>query len=190
MRPAGRRGENGVATEYWITITLVALVALVAGFVAGRMSAPRQRHIESMRQERDQARKEADEVRSEVNRHFEESARMFGKLASDYRSFFQQFARTAQNLGLSEGQARALLQQADPSLVARRPDGVTAGAAETEGAAVPRGAAATAGVDETAGPESAPPRDDARERTEAPERTAPRDDGTAAAADADTERRE
>jgi len=108
--------------QFWILALVAVAVALALGFLGGRMSAPRQRRVEAMEQERDTARREAEEVRTEVNRHFEDSARMFGKLAEDYRTFFQQFAQTAQNLGLSEGQARALLQQADPSLVERRAD--------------------------------------------------------------------
>jgi|GEM_PF-3413590 len=104
--------------EYWFMLAIAVVLALGLGFAAGRMSAPTQRRVQEMEKERDAARTEAESVRKEVNRHFEESARMFGKLADDYRSFFQQFARTAQNLGLSEGHARQLLQQADPSLVA------------------------------------------------------------------------
>ena len=85
------------------------------------MSAPRQQQVKGMERERDAAREEAEAVRSEVSRHFEESARMFGRLASDYRTFFQHFAQTAQNLGLSEGRARELLQHADPGLIANQP---------------------------------------------------------------------
>lgn len=107
-------------TEYWVLSIIAIVLALAAGFIGGRMSAPRQRRVEAMEQERDKAREEAEAVRGEVNRHFEESARMFGKLASDYRTFFQQFAQTAQNLGLSEGRARELLEEADPNLVARQ----------------------------------------------------------------------
>lgn len=107
-------------TEYWVLSIIAIVLALAAGFIGGRMSAPRQRRVAAMEQERDAAREEAEAVRAEVNRHFEESARMFGKLASDYRTFFQQFAQTAQNLGLSEGRARELLEEADPNLVARQ----------------------------------------------------------------------
>ena len=110
-------------TEYWVLSIIAIVLALVAGFIGGRMSAPRQRRVEAMEQERDAAREEAEAVRAEVNRHFEESARMFGKLASDYRTFFQQFAQTAQNLGLSEGRARELLEEADPNLIARQAGG-------------------------------------------------------------------
>lgn len=124
--------------EYWILSIVAMLVALVAGFIGGRMSAPRQRRVEAMERERDEARAEAEAVRAEVNRHFEDSARMFGKLAADYRTFFQQFSRTAQNLGLSEGRARELLQQADPSLVARQPAGPAGSDSGDSGGATPR----------------------------------------------------
>lgn len=117
-------------TEYWVLSIIAIVLALVAGFIGGRMSAPRQRRVEAMEQERDAAREEAEAVRAEVNRHFEESARMFGKLASDYRTFFQQFAQTAQNLGLSEGRARELLEEADPNLIARQAGGSSSPAAD------------------------------------------------------------
>lgn len=131
--------------EYWVLSIFAIVVALAAGFIGGRMSAPRQRRVEAMERERDAARDEAEAVRAEVNRHFEESARMFGKLASDYRTFFQQFAETAQNLGLSEGRARELLHQADPSLVSRQ-----SGQAERVADAEPPGAANEASASATA----------------------------------------
>lgn len=133
-------------TEYWVLSIIAIVLALAAGFIGGRMSAPRQRRVEAMEQERDKAREEAEAVRAEVNRHFEESARMFGKLASDYRTFFQQFAQTAQNLGLSEGRARELLEEADPNLVARQA-GTADNAASAPGAAQ-AGTAAHAGTAE------------------------------------------
>ena len=126
-----------MGAEYWILAILAVGLALVVGFVGGRMSSANQRQVEAMQKERDTAREEAEAVRAEVSRHFEESARMFGKLAGDYRAFFQQFAQTAQNLGLSEGRARQLLQQADPSLVEEAP----VNAADERGAA-PGGAEA------------------------------------------------
>mgnify|MGYP006420756489 CR=1 FL=1 len=124
-------------TEYWVLSIIAIVLALVAGFIGGRMSAPRQRRVEAMEQERDTAREEAEAVRAEVNRHFEESARMFGKLASDYRTFFEQFAQTAQNLGLSEGRARELLEEADPNLVARQPSRPASAAPASTGTGEP-----------------------------------------------------
>ena len=105
-------------TEYWMLFIVCAAAGLVVGFLAGRSSAPRQRRVEELAHERDAARAEAEHVRQEVSSHFEQSARMFGRLADDYRSFFEHFAQTAQNLGLSEGRARELLRQADPRLIA------------------------------------------------------------------------
>jgi len=106
-----------MAIEYWILIIVAAvIVAALLGFYAGRASAPAERRIREMARERDAARSEAEEVRGEVARHFDESARMFGRLAQDYRAFFEHFAETAQNLGMSEGRARELLHRADPGI--------------------------------------------------------------------------
>lgn len=154
--------------EYVLILVVAIGLALVAGFIGGRMSAPGQRRVKALEKERDAARAEAETIRAEVSRHFEESARMFGKLANDYRSFFQQFARTAQNLGLSEGRARQLLQQADPSLVssdqatatARRP-GETRAPVEAE---EPQGPG-EAGTAESPGEGEQPARDTTASRT-------------------------
>lgn len=103
---------------YWMLAILGVVAVLLLGFFAGRRSAPAQQRLEALEKERDEARAEAERVQAEVARHFEQSARMFGRLADDYRTFFEHFARTAQSLGLSEGRARELLQRADPRLVA------------------------------------------------------------------------
>lgn len=110
-----------MAAEYWALAAFTGVVALVAGFFLGRGSAPTQQRLKALEQERDEARAEVHRVETEVASHFEQSAHMFGRLANDYRSFFEHFARTARNLGLSEGRARELLQQADPRMVAERP---------------------------------------------------------------------
>lgn len=142
--------EAVMEVEYWIVAIVAAAVALVAGFIGGRMSSASQRQVEAMARERDEAREQAEKVRAEVNQHFEESARMFGKLASDYRTFFEQFAHTAQKLGLSEGRARELLQQADPNLVS---DEQAASAADAAGSAA-GGASAAEPASADAGPET------------------------------------
>jgi len=166
-----------MGTEYWVLSIIAIVLALAAGFIGGRMSAPRQRRVEAMEQERDAAREEAEAVRAEVNRHFEESARMFGKLASDYRTFFQQFAQTAQNLGLSEGRARELLEEADPNLVARQAktgDQAAPATPGTEPEAEPRAESAS---ESTAGehPDATPTEQPVGERAGADE-SKPRDE--------------
>lgn len=107
-----------MTAEYWLVAAFGLAIALGLGFFIGRRSAPTQQDVATAHRERDEACAEVDRVRGEVSRHFEESASMFGRLADDYRSFFEHFAQTAQNLGLSEGRARELLRQADPRLVA------------------------------------------------------------------------
>jgi uncharacterized membrane-anchored protein YhcB (DUF1043 family) len=150
-------------TEYWVLSIIAIVLALVAGFIGGRMSAPRQRRVEAMEQERDTAREEAEAVRAEVNRHFEESARMFGKLASDYRTFFQQFAQTAQNLGLSEGRARELLEEADPNLVARQTNQPASAAPASTGTGEPDAAPGEEPATDNAGADGPTPSADAPE---------------------------
>ena len=121
-----------MTTEYWLFVIFGAVLVLALGFFVGRRSAPTQQRLDAVEQQRDEALQEADRVRSEVARHFEQSARMFGRLADDYRSFFEHFAETAQHLGLSEGRARELLRQADPRLVANQSAAGDSGGAESE----------------------------------------------------------
>lgn len=109
-----------MTAEYWLVAAFGLAIALGLGFFLGRRTAPTQHEVVAAQKERDEACSEVDRVRGEVTRHFEESATMFGRLADDYRTFFEQFAQTAQNLGLSEGRARELLQQADPRLVSEQ----------------------------------------------------------------------
>jgi len=105
-----------------------------------------------MEQERDAAQAEAEQVRGEVDRHFEQSARMFGRLADDYRSFFEHFAQTAQNLGMTEARARSLLQRADPRLAAlEHGSGGDASAGEGARATEQPGAGTGPAVDSTGG---------------------------------------
>jgi len=124
--------------EYWLVAAFGLAIALALGFVLGRRSAPTQHEVVNAQKERDEACAEVDRVRGEVTRHFEESATMFGRLADDYRTFFEQFAQTAQNLGVSEGRTRELLRQADPRLVADQSTaGTTTESADTASATEP-----------------------------------------------------
>ncbi len=150
-----------MTAEYWLLAALGALVAAAIGFFAGRRSAPTQQRLDAMERERDEARREAERVQAEVARHFEQSARMFGRLADDYRGFFEHFAETAQKLGLSEGRARELLRRADPRLIAEQPPGSGAerGSGPAPGAggpaAEPGEEAAAAGGEDAPAPEAA-----------------------------------
>lgn len=127
-----------MTAEYWLVAAFGLAIALGLGFVLGRRSAPTQHEVVNAQKERDEACAEVDRVRGEVTRHFEESATMFGRLADDYRTFFEQFAQTAQNLGVSEGRTRELLRQADPRLVAdQSAAGTAAGSDESAPAPEP-----------------------------------------------------
>lgn len=149
-----------MSAQYWLLVVAGVIVALVLGFYAGRRSAPTQQRLEALETERDEARTEAERVQGEVARHFEQSARMFGRLADDYRSFFEHFARTAQNLGLSEGRARELLQRADPRMVADQTGGVSADDGESvESATVPEEGTSKAGAGAAAASDEGAPRE-------------------------------
>lgn len=146
-------GESALTIEFWILLLVaVAAIAAAAGFAIGRTTAPGERRLRAMEQERDAAQAEAEQVRGEVDRHFEQSARMFGRLADDYRSFFEHFAQTAQNLGMSEARARSLLQRADPRLAAlEHGSGGDASAGEGARATGQPGAGSGPAVDPTGG---------------------------------------
>lgn len=147
-----------MSVEYWMLAIAGMVAALLLGFLAGRRSAPAQQRLKALEKERDEARAEVERVQAEVASHFEQSARMFGRLADDYRSFFEHFARTAQGLGLSEGRARELLQRADPRLVADQSATAAGGhganaspsPAATESAAAAASGAADSGHDPVA----------------------------------------
>lgn len=160
-----------MSVEYWMLVIAGVVAALLLGFLAGRRSAPAQQRLKALEKERDEARAEVERVQAEVASHFEQSARMFGRLADDYRSFFEHFARTAQNLGLSEGRARELLQRADPRLVADQSataaggDGADASPAATESGTTAASGAADSGHDPVAA--------DSGQESEAHERQGP-----------------
>jgi hypothetical protein len=154
----------------WTAIVIgAAVVAAITGFVVGRAAAPNERRVREMERERDAARAEAEKVRGEVDRHFEESARMFGRLADEYRSFFEHFAQTAQNLGMSEGRARSLLQRANPRL--SEPADSGRGDAATESGRSAAAASSAGAVSASATSAGSPPDAGAEERTES--RSAP-----------------
>lgn len=157
-----------MSVEYWMLTVAGVIAALLLGFFAGRRSAPTQQRLEALEKERDAARSEAERVQAEVARHFEQSARMFGRLADDYRGFFEHFARTAQSLGLSEGRARELLQRADPRLVADQSATAAGGdGADASPAATESGTAAASGA---ADPDHDPVAADSGQESEASER--------------------
>ena len=98
--------------EVWIAIVIAAsALSGWAGYAFARKGAPKQSELDAMAAELDEARQQADSVQANVSEHFEQSAMLFGKLASDYREFLDHFSASAQNLGLSEARARELIEQ-------------------------------------------------------------------------------
>jgi uncharacterized membrane-anchored protein YhcB (DUF1043 family) len=122
-------------------IGLGALVAAGAGYLAGR-SQPRAvdleriatlgKELEAARDEletwRTQAetsaaeaaasREQIESSRAGIDAHFEASAALFGRLAQDYRALFDHFTDSADRLGVSEAQARALVEGVRQELLA------------------------------------------------------------------------
>lgn len=98
--------------EVWIAILLVAsALSGGIGYFWAKKRAPSQARLDALAAELDEARSQSESVQSDVNEHFEQSAMLFGKLASDYREFLEHFSNSAQTLGLSEGRARELIEQ-------------------------------------------------------------------------------
>lgn len=95
---------------------LAALAALVIGFLAGRLSAPRQRECDELRDQRDDTQRELDRMRQQVDQHFGESARLFANIAQDYRALYEHFAQSASELGLSESERQDILASATKPL--------------------------------------------------------------------------
>lgn len=109
--------------EYWLLGGLVAAGLLVIGYLAGRLTAPGDRHNEALRDERDAARQELNAMRDQVNDHFGESARLFGNLAQDYRALYEHFAHSARDLGLPETERREMLESATGPITTEAPLG-------------------------------------------------------------------
>lgn len=98
--------------ESWIVVLfLVAGLSGWLGYVWASRRAPRPEELEALTAQLEAARQKADTVQAGVNEHFEQSARLFGKLAGDYREFLEHFAGSAQALGLSESRTRELVEQ-------------------------------------------------------------------------------
>lgn len=118
--------------EIWIVLLLVVAGASGwAGYFWASRRAPKREELDALAAELDEARRRADSVQANVNEHFEQSARLFGKLAGDYREFLEHFAGSAQALGLSESRTRELVQQSFQPLLTHEVDDLVV-AAETE----------------------------------------------------------
>ena len=123
-----------MSPEFWIGLVVATGVA----FFIGRWSASKRAdalktRLDSLQAElnttREQAeadlalaREKATAVEEGVTNHFEQSATLFGKLAQDYRAFFEHFSTSAQQLGVSEGVAQKLLAQLDEPLISESPE--------------------------------------------------------------------
>jgi len=125
--------------EIWIVLLLaVAGLSGWAGYFWASRRAPKRAQLDALAAELDEARRRADAVQTSVDDHFEQSARLFGKLAGDYREFLEHFAGSAQALGLSESRTRELVQQSfQPLLTHEVDDLVVTPEAGPAGAAAP-----------------------------------------------------
>lgn len=123
-----------MSLEFWIALTVATGIA----FFIGRKTASKRAdalntRLDALQEELDTTRKQADvdlaqardkaaAVEDGVTSHFERSAVLFGKLAQDYRAFFEHFSSSAQQLGVSEGVAQQLLAQLDKPLISEAPE--------------------------------------------------------------------
>ena len=104
--------------DIWIAIVLIAsALSAWIGYSYAAKKAPSQSDLDAMAAELEVAREQAESVQANVNEHFEQSARLFGKLAQDYREFLDHFSDSAQALGLSESRARELIEQGFQPLI-------------------------------------------------------------------------
>ncbi len=107
----------------WIVL-LVAASGLSgwAGYALALRGAPKRSELDALAAELEAAREQAESVQANVNEHFEQSARLFGKLAKDYREFLDHFSGSAQALGLSEARARELIEEGFRPLITHEQD--------------------------------------------------------------------
>lgn len=103
--------------ELWIALFASLAIGTTVGFIIAKRNAPKKSELDALRDQLHAAQTETAEVREGVSDHFEQSAVLFGRLAQDYRSFIEHFSESAQTLGISEGHARELLEQASQPLV-------------------------------------------------------------------------
>ncbi len=140
-----------------IVVPLLLVVAGVAAWVGhsvAKRAAPSQSELDELKNELEAARQTAESVQANVSDHFEQSAVLFGKLASDYREFLEHFSSSAQALGLSEARARELIERGSQPLLSHDDSADAALGEALEGTAVTTEAAA-ASADESASPEAA-----------------------------------
>ncbi len=121
-----------MTVELWIALFAALAIGVTVGFVFAKRNAPKKSELDALRDQLHTAQTETTEIREGVSDHFEQSAVLFGRLAQDYRSFVEHFSESAQTLGISEGHARELLEQATQPLVGHD----AADADAIEGAAV------------------------------------------------------
>lgn len=109
--------------EIWIAVLLLGCaLSGWAGYLLASRRAPKPEELAALAAELDAARLKADAVQADVAEHFEQSARLFGKLAGDYREFLEHFAGSAQTLGLSESRTRELVRQSFQPLLTHEVD--------------------------------------------------------------------
>lgn len=98
----------------WLMLA-IAVVAVVIGFLVGRLTAPRERQFQETRSELERVQKERDELRDSVENHFQHTAALFGNLSRDYRALYLHFAEGARSMGLGEEPAQRLIEEARAS---------------------------------------------------------------------------
>ena len=104
----------------WALLGIALAVAAVAGgigFIVGRRTATDTQRIELLEAELATQRAALEKVNAGINAHFEESAKLFGQLAQDYRAFFDHFTDSATALGLSERRTEMIREAVETKLL-------------------------------------------------------------------------
>lgn len=101
----------------FLILACVAVLVAVAAFVVGRMTSPEKTRAALIQKELELNQKELDRVRGEVNDHFEQSTKLFGRLAQDYRDLYDHYSDSALKLGFLENEDASLLELSDPHFV-------------------------------------------------------------------------
>ncbi len=135
----------------WAFVAILVAATVIAGaiaFVVGRKTAADTKRIADLETELSTQRGALESVNAGVNTHFEESAKLLGQLAQDYRALFEHFTSTASNLGLSERRAEAIRVAVETELLPRDGDedpvaevSLDPTAPENDGSAAPKKAA-------------------------------------------------
>ncbi|NJN50829.1 MAG: DUF1043 family protein [Gammaproteobacteria bacterium] len=104
----------------WMLLGIVLAAGALcgsAGFLLGRKTGHDSKRIAALEADLAAQRNTLESVNTGINSHFEESAKLFGQLAQDYRAFFEHFTDSAAQLGLSARRAEQIRVEVETQLL-------------------------------------------------------------------------